>query len=1021
MSAIQKSLGTLFNVRPREWRPLLLFGSYILLMIADMILLRSFSNAVFLAAYDISLLPPVFIASSLATCGAALWYNALSARIPFKTLSQALPLVFITVLALMRLLMLLEIPGFIFGLYVVVFVVAEMITIVSWNYARRGFDIRQMKRLMPILGAMGSAGAIGGGMLARALAPAIGTDELVVVSMLLLAATALLVRLCNQRIEDPRPAKPSRTSFVRNMTEGFGLIGRHPLMWRATLTMVLALLAFKVLDYQFMVSLKLQFDKDTIAAFLGSFYSVYNLLLMLLQLFFLGRLVKRFGLPGAFLSRPVGLMVLAPAVLLLPPFWPIVAMMFLDSLLRYSWYNVGSNLVIAPVPAAMAERIKITQSGVISPLATVGVSAALMVVPRFLSLPQLTWIVLGASALWIACSLTLNRHYRNALLHAIRSRTLDREPLLDLQRVADPETVANVAEQLADPEPETIRFGLRLTADMRLEGLWARVEELLAHPLPEIRQAACETLAALDPSRAARATCGRLHKETHPETLQFLLRHLEEADEEAVLEQARRFLDHPEPRVAADAVVLLFRSGSLDWIIPAAERLGTLLKADEPERAAAAAVLGRLGLAKLDRTLGALLEDPSPEVRRQALPAAAHIPSPATLHRVARMLPDAQYREAAQQALIQAGEAGAAAVLTLCEEAETPLAAQLSAARILRRSPCAGALTHLGQWLQSPAEALRLETLKTLVHFARAGLRLNPEALDASFLREAREAFFCRHFEASAPPLLARELKLRFEDAVKRLLTCLRLSVDAETLYQVQIALLSREQMLRAKALELLDTTLHRPLHRICLDLLDEISVGELYRRCRGPLSLEAREQITLPAFASEDPWLRYLLEDEPPPGCDAEGLRILRALTETALFRSLRLEKLYEVALTGRVAHFASGETLFSEGEPGDQYYVILEGRIEIYVKELRVNIWEAGGALGETAPLTGAPRNATARSAAATECFVLSRKDFQVLFARSVQVSQAVITFLLKTLEDSTRRERALREELARLEEAP
>ena len=67
----------------------------------------------------------------------------------------------------------------------------------------------------------------------------------------------------------------------------------------------------------------------------------------------------------------------------------------------------------------------------------------------------------------------------------------------------------------------------------------------------------------------------------------------------------------------------------------------------------------------------------------------------------------------------------------------------------------------------------------------------------------------------------------------------------------------------------------------------------------------------------------------------------------------------------------FTAGQTIFKEGEPGDELFVVLERMVSITVQEREVNRIEAGNIFGEMTLVDDRPRSATAK--AFTDCKLL------------------------------------------------
>lgn len=94
---------------------------------------------------------------------------------------------------------------------------------------------------------------------------------------------------------------------------------------------------------------------------------------------------------------------------------------------------------------------------------------------------------------------------------------------------------------------------------------------------------------------------------------------------------------------------------------------------------------------------------------------------------------------------------------------------------------------------------------------------------------------------------------------------------------------------------------------------------------------------------------------------------------------------------------HYEAGQIIFKQGDVGDYFYMILEGEVDVLYQppggEARVvNHHGKGVYFGETALLTGEPRNATVRCTTAVDLIALGRDDFSVLTRSWLQLAQNV-----------------------------
>ena len=80
----------------------------------------------------------------------------------------------------------------------------------------------------------------------------------------------------------------------------------------------------------------------------------------------------------------------------------------------------------------------------------------------------------------------------------------------------------------------------------------------------------------------------------------------------------------------------------------------------------------------------------------------------------------------------------------------------------------------------------------------------------------------------------------------------------------------------------------------------------------------------------------------------------------------------------TQNVVELDAGERLFSQGDPGDTMYAILDGELAIEVDGTTVDRISTGRLLGETAIIESAPRGATVVAVSTCRLAVVDRAHF-------------------------------------------
>ena len=108
------------------------------------------------------------------------------------------------------------------------------------------------------------------------------------------------------------------------------------------------------------------------------------------------------------------------------------------------------------------------------------------------------------------------------------------------------------------------------------------------------------------------------------------------------------------------------------------------------------------------------------------------------------------------------------------------------------------------------------------------------------------------------------------------------------------------------------------------------------------------------------------------------DKLQVLRAVP---LFADLDERSLQAVAILAREVTAKAGEALMLEGEPGDEFYVIVEGTVRIEKGGRAIRSMTAGGFLGEIALVDQRPRSATATCVTDVRLLEIRSHEFERL----------------------------------------
>jgi CRP/FNR family transcriptional regulator, cyclic AMP receptor protein len=103
--------------------------------------------------------------------------------------------------------------------------------------------------------------------------------------------------------------------------------------------------------------------------------------------------------------------------------------------------------------------------------------------------------------------------------------------------------------------------------------------------------------------------------------------------------------------------------------------------------------------------------------------------------------------------------------------------------------------------------------------------------------------------------------------------------------------------------------------------------------------------------------------------------------LKQATLFRTCSRKDLQKVARRSEDRRVAAGTTIVSEGESGNEFFVILDGTASVSRQGQKVATLGPGGTFGELALLVDAPRNATVAADTDMQLVVVGQREFTAL----------------------------------------
>jgi CRP-like cAMP-binding protein len=109
-------------------------------------------------------------------------------------------------------------------------------------------------------------------------------------------------------------------------------------------------------------------------------------------------------------------------------------------------------------------------------------------------------------------------------------------------------------------------------------------------------------------------------------------------------------------------------------------------------------------------------------------------------------------------------------------------------------------------------------------------------------------------------------------------------------------------------------------------------------------------------------------------------------------MFRKLPREGIEFLSSKGVLQYTGAGETVFSQGDPGDSFYMVIRGTVQVVLEGEMVKTISQGGFFGEIALIGNIPRTATIRAGEPTVLFKITSQAFWEVLVRYIEMAMFV-----------------------------
>lgn len=131
-----------------------------------------------------------------------------------------------------------------------------------------------------------------------------------------------------------------------------------------------------------------------------------------------------------------------------------------------------------------------------------------------------------------------------------------------------------------------------------------------------------------------------------------------------------------------------------------------------------------------------------------------------------------------------------------------------------------------------------------------------------------------------------------------------------------------------------------------------------------------------------------------------------IERLKEVSLFEECSQRQLRSVARIARAFDVAAGSVLTRAGEPGDEFFLIIDGTARADVSTDRHVLLHPGEFFGEMSLLDGGPRSATVVADTSVRLLVISRRHFAELLRDVPGLTQIILVTLSRRVRQAEER---------------
>ena len=850
---------------------------------------------------------------------------------------------------------------------------------VFWNFTDDYFDIRDSKRIFPLLSSSSAIGAMTGGFLLNLLSARVPTAALfglwAVLALSALPLAILIQRRHREIVAGMEPdAKPRLLDVVDTIGSAWR-ISRHVRLFVAI--GFLSFVTAAICEYQYMTLFSAGRTEAQLTALFGELYMVVNAFNLVFGLFFFNRVVLRIGVPGMALIQP-GAFLLAFGYLLVDPGQAsaLVGFFAYQGLMPAITYD-AHNLLLNAAPTSIKAHIRTFVDGLAEPGAAATAGVFLLFFAAALGTARISMIGACAAGVYITLVLLMRSGYTVAMVQNLRRGWLDLanppEHLLSGLPAADLTFLQDAASRPGDEGRAAVQILWLNDKRAAVRSLLTLLERSGDDERPALRTLVAQALDDGDPDVMS-PVLEWLRARTVPELGPALV---EELGSRGMLrpEQLRPFIGSLVVNERAAAAVALLNSTKLEESIRGGEIVRALL-AEDGGTAAGVRAIGFSGRSQYAYEVAPFARHGSAGVRNEAVSALRRLVTADHHLLSADILVNVRdgstgERIDAMETLARIADPHVIPPLLRIADAFTPLERRRAEAVIVRFG--LQSIPVLVSILPDRTYPFKGRTVaaRALGKLALPQLELLSEALIRDEIAHAYRGVWRWSLLERETPTPGLETLKRFyldvrRDVVDLVLEVLAVGGRLPNFELLSASLGSDNRRERADAIETIEQGLTRDVFRLLLPLLDQRPPAAQAAFYQSRFAAEPGSLMQVLTSALDGTWLERLIAAQALCDVGPEGARILRERLETfdpqiareifsaivptgaagaalthvekihrlqqsTFFGRLGVQEAHVVARSAEPKYLESGEIVYGRGDFSDALFCVLDGSVEL------------------------------------------------------------------------------------------